>query len=260
MAARGSEGGGVGVAEEPEGKVGLHRLFRFADGVDVLLMAAGAAGAVASGAAQPLMTLVFGDVVNAFGSGARDDVLHRVSKVCLKFFYLAIGSWFACFLQVACWMITGERQAARIRGLYLEAVLRQDIAFFEKEMTTGQVVERMSGDTILIQDAIGEKVGKFIQLTATFVGGFVVSFSKGWLLSCVMLSSIPPVLIAGATMSWVISNLSTQGQSKNNESGNVVEQTIGAIRTVASFNGENRAIAVYNKCIRNAYASAVKKA
>lgn len=55
-------------------------------------------------------------------------------------------------------MITGERQAARIRGLYLEAVLRQDIAFFEKEMTTGQVVERMSGDTILIQDAIGEKV------------------------------------------------------------------------------------------------------
>jgi ATP-binding cassette subfamily B (MDR/TAP) protein 1 len=55
-------------------------------------------------------------------------------------------------------MITGERQSARIRSLYLEAVLRQDIAFFDKEMTTGQVVEGMSGDTILIQDAIGEKV------------------------------------------------------------------------------------------------------
>ena len=55
-------------------------------------------------------------------------------------------------------MITGERQAARIRGLYLEAVLRQDIAFFDKEITTGQLVQRMSGDTILIQDAIGEKV------------------------------------------------------------------------------------------------------
>lgn len=57
-------------------------------------------------------------------------------------------------------MVTGERQAARIRGLYLRAILRQDIAFFDKEMTTGQVVERMSGDTILIQDAIGEKVRK----------------------------------------------------------------------------------------------------
>ncbi|CAN6336920.1 unnamed protein product [Urochloa humidicola] len=250
-----------GTMEEEEGEVGLglHSLFRFADGADAALMAAGAAGAVASGVAQPLMTLVFGEVVDAFGSGSRHDVLHRVSGVCLKFFYLAIGSWFACFLQVACWMITGERQAARIRGLYLEAVLRQDIAFFDKEITTGQLVERMSGDTILIQDAIGEKVGKFLQLIATFIGGFVVAFSKGWLLAAVMLSSIPPILIAGAAMSWTVSKLSSQGQAKYNEAGNVVEQTIGAIRTVASFNGENRAIALYNKYIRNAYKSAVQE-
>lgn len=66
--------------------------------------------------------------------------------------------FFIVLLEVACWMITGERQAARIRGLYLKALLRQDIAFFDKEMTTGQLVESMSGDTILIQDAIGEKV------------------------------------------------------------------------------------------------------
>ncbi|KAL6848605.1 hypothetical protein ACP4OV_021188 [Aristida adscensionis] len=115
----------------------------------------------------------------------------------------------------------------------------------------------MSGDTIIIQDAIGEKVGKFIQLTATFTGGFVVAFSKGWLLASVMLSSIPPMVIAGATMSWMVSKLSTQGQATYNEAANVVEQTIGAIRTVASFNGENRAIALYNKYVRNAYVSAV---
>ncbi|CAN6345983.1 unnamed protein product [Urochloa humidicola] len=250
---------GAMVEEKKKGEVGLHQLFRFADCADAALMAAGAAGAIASGVAQPLMTLVFGEVVDAFGSGSRHDVLHRVSGVCLKFFYLAIGSWFACFLQVACWMITGERQAARIRGLYLEAVLRQDIAFFDKEITTGQLVERMSGDTILIQDAIGEKVGKFLQLIATFTGGFVVAFSKGWLLAAVMLSSIPPILIAGAAMSWTVSKLSSQGQAKYNEAGNIVEQTIGAIRTVASFNGENRAIALYNKYIRNVYISAVKE-
>ncbi|KAM0903405.1 hypothetical protein ACQ4PT_018635 [Festuca glaucescens] len=254
MAARGS-----GDEEEERGKVGLHSLFRFADASDVLLMVAGAAGAVANGVSQPLMTLLFGEVIEAFGSASRHDVLHRVSEVCLKFFYLAIGSWFACFLQVTCWMITGERQAARIRGLYLEAVLRQDIAFSDKEMTTRQVVERMSGDTMLIQDAIGEKVGKFIQLTSTFMGGFVVAFTKGWLLSSVMLSSIPPIVIAGATMSWIISNLSTQGQSKYNEAGNIVEQTIGAIRTVTSFNGENRATALYSKYIGNAYVCDVQE-
>jgi len=55
-------------------------------------------------------------------------------------------------------MITGERQAARIRGLYLQTILRQDVTFFDKETRTGEVVGRMSGDTVLIQDAMGEKV------------------------------------------------------------------------------------------------------
>jgi ABC-type multidrug transport system fused ATPase/permease subunit len=54
--------------------------------------------------------------------------------------------------------MTGERQAARIRSLYLKSVLRQEIAFFDVELTTGQIVTRMSGDTVLVQDAIGEKV------------------------------------------------------------------------------------------------------
>lgn len=55
-------------------------------------------------------------------------------------------------------MVTGERQAARIRGLYLKTILRQDVAFFDKETNTGEVIGRMSGDTVLIQDAMGEKV------------------------------------------------------------------------------------------------------
>ena len=63
-------------------------------------------------------------------------------------------------------MVTGERQATRIRELYLKTILRQDIAFFDTETTTGEVIGRMSGDTILIQDAMGEKVlFSFLRLT-----------------------------------------------------------------------------------------------
>ncbi|XP_031286062.1 ABC transporter B family member 9-like [Pistacia vera] len=72
-----------------------------------------------------------------------------------------MGSGISGFLQVSCWMVTGERQAARIRGLYLKTILRQDIAFFDTETTTGEVIGRMSGDTVLIQEAMGEKVASF---------------------------------------------------------------------------------------------------
>lgn len=132
-------------------------------------------------------------------------------------------------------MISGERQAARIRGLYLKTILQQDIAFFDTEVHTGEVIGRMSGDTVLIQDAIGEKVGKFVQLMATFFGGFIIAFSKGWLLTLVMLSSIPPLMITGGIMSQVVAKMASEGQNAYAAAAIVVEQTIGAIRTVSIY-------------------------
>lgn len=55
-------------------------------------------------------------------------------------------------------MFTGERQVAQIRSLYLKTILRQDVSFFDVEADTGEVVGRMSGYTVLIQDAMVEKV------------------------------------------------------------------------------------------------------
>ncbi|CAD6238384.1 unnamed protein product [Miscanthus lutarioriparius] len=82
------------------------------------------------------------------------------------------------------------------------------------EMSTGQVVERMSADTLLVEDAIGEKVGKTIQLLSTCVGGFAIAFVRGWYLALVMLSSIPPVAVAFACVSIFRARLSSRMQAK----------------------------------------------
>ncbi|KAJ4849542.1 hypothetical protein Tsubulata_048249, partial [Turnera subulata] len=161
--------------------------------------------------------------------------------------------------KVGCWMITGERQATTIRSLYLKTILRQDIAYFDTETTTGEVIGRMSGDTVLIQEAMGEKVGKCIQLATTFFGGFTVAFVKGWLLAVVMLSSIPLLVIAGGTMSLFIAKMAARGQNAYADAASLVEQTVGAIRTVASFTGEKRAISIYNSYLVTAYKSGVNE-
>ncbi|XP_068664909.1 ABC transporter B family member 9-like [Aristolochia californica] len=240
-------------------KVPFHKLFSFADSLDVVLMTVGTLGAAANGVAMPLMTVVFGQLIDTFGDANQNNVVREITKVALKFVYLGAGAGVASLLQVSCWMVTGERQAARIRGLYLKTILRQDIAFFDKETNTGEVVGRMSGDTILIQDALGEKVGKFVQLISTFFGGFVVAFLKGWLLSLVMLSCIPLLVISGAAMSIFISKMSSRGQVAYAEAGTIVEQTIGSIRTVVSFTGEKKAISKYNKSLKAAYQSTVQQ-
>uniref|UniRef100_A0ACD5U007 Uncharacterized protein n=1 Tax=Avena sativa TaxID=4498 RepID=A0ACD5U007_AVESA len=106
------------------------------------------------------------------------------------------------------------------------------MAFFDTEMKSGQVVSGISADTILIQDAIGEKVGKFLQLLTTFLGSFVLAFIKGWLLTLVMLSTTIPLIVAYGFISKTLSKISTTGLASYSDAGDIVEQTLGSIRTV----------------------------
>ncbi|CAN6726732.1 unnamed protein product [Malus baccata var. baccata] len=238
--------------------VPYYKLFSFADSLDYMLMSVGVISAIGNGLCQPLVTVIIGDMINSFGgTGNTKDVVGAVSKVALKYVYLAVGAGAAAFLQMSCWMITGERQAARIRGLYLKTILRQDVGFFDNETNTGEIIGRMSGDTVLIQEAMGEKVGSFIQLIATFIGSFIIAFVKGWLLTLVMLSCIPLLVFSGAMMGIVISKLASRGQTAYSLASTVVDQTVGSIRTVVSFTGEKHAIANYKSSLIKAYKSGV---
>jgi ABC-type bacteriocin/lantibiotic exporter with double-glycine peptidase domain len=77
--------------------------------------------------------------------------------------------------------------------------------------------------------------GQFIQFMSTFIGGFVIAFTKGWLLTVVMLSSIPLLIFSGSMTSMVIAKASSTGQAAYSKSASVVEQTIGSIRTVCTL-------------------------
>ncbi|XP_050374960.1 ABC transporter B family member 11-like [Argentina anserina] len=240
--------------------VPYYKLFSFADALDYILMSTGTISAVGHGLCMPLMSVVMGDMINSFGE-TKDikEVANAVSKVALKFVYLALGAAAASFLQMSCWMITGERQAARIRSLYLKTILRQDVGYFDREINSGEIVGRMSGDTMLIKDAMGEKAGSFIELVATFIGGYGIAFTKGWLLTLVMLSSIPPLVFTTAVLNHFIVKLASNGQAAYSEGATVVEETIGSIRTVASFTGEKQATSNYNASLTKAYKSAVQE-
>ncbi|KAL7160936.1 hypothetical protein ACSBR2_041560 [Camellia fascicularis] len=233
--------------------VPLYKLFSFADFTDYVLTLVGTMAAIGNGICMPLMSVLLGELIDSFRQTVNTkQVVHQVSKVSLKYVYLALGS------EVACWMVTGERQSARIRSLYLRTILRQEIGYFDKETTTGEIISWMSGNTFLIQDAMGEKVGKFIQLVASFLGGFVVALIKGWLLTLVLLSSVPPIIISTGIMIIITAKIASHGQMTYSLAGTVVEQTIGSIRTVASFTGERQAINKYKKSFLKAYRSGVQ--
>ena len=62
--------------------VPFHKLFSFADSTDYSLMLVGTISAVGNGLCLPLMTVIFGTMVDSFGeSGNTKQVLPKISKV-----------------------------------------------------------------------------------------------------------------------------------------------------------------------------------
>ncbi|CAI5535201.1 unnamed protein product, partial [Closterium sp. Naga37s-1] len=246
---------------EAAGSVPYWQLFRYADKWDVALMVAGSVGAIAQGIALPMMALLFGDMMNAFGSNttSMDAMLDQVAKASLNFIFLALAAGVTAYIQTACWMSAGERQAARLRSLYLQSVLRQDVGYFDTSLSTGEVVGHMSGDIVLVQEAMGEKVATCMQFLAQFLGGFVVAFISGWQLALVMLATLPLLAVAGGVITVVVQQSTSKGQQAYTAAGTIVEECVGAIRTVAAFTAERKSVQAYAAHLHAAFKEGVKQ-
>jgi ATP-binding cassette, subfamily B (MDR/TAP), member 1 len=66
------------------------------------------------------------------------------------------------------------------------------------------------------------------------LGGIAVAVVKGWLLTLVMVSTVPLFIVAGRIVSRRLSKISGEGQKSYTDAGDIVEQTVASIRTVGS--------------------------
>jgi ABC-type multidrug transport system fused ATPase/permease subunit len=60
--------------------------------------------------------------------------------------HIGVGLFFCTFIYMHAWAYTAEVTSKRIRERYLKAILRQDIAFFDK-VGPGEVTTRIQTDT-----------------------------------------------------------------------------------------------------------------
>ncbi|KAG1366428.1 ABC transporter B family member 19 [Cocos nucifera] len=216
-------------------------------------MAAGSLGAVVHGSAMPVFFLLFGDLVNGFGKNQADlgKMTNEVSKYALYFVYLGLIVCLSSYAEIACWMYTGERQAGALRRRYLEAVLKQDVGFFDTDARTGDIVFSVSTDTLLVQDAISEKVGNFIHYLSTFLAGLVVGFISAWRLALLSVAVIPGIAFAGGLYAYTLTGLTSKSRESYANAGIIAEQAIAQVRTVYSFVGESKALNSFSEAIQN---------
>ncbi|KAF2069672.1 hypothetical protein CYY_009009 [Polysphondylium violaceum] len=239
-------------------------LFRFADKIDKTLMVFGTLAAIANGAAMPMVSLIFGEVVDAFNPDAFNadpnfSIYSKVRSVSLWFLILGCVVFFLSYIETALWMIAGERQTNRARKEYLTSILRQEIGWFDTNKSN-ELASRINSDTVLFQEAIGEKVGRFIHYIATFFAGFAIGFTKGWQLTLVITSVSPLLAFGGGFMAKMMTEMTRLGQEAYSRAGGIAEENISSIRTVTTFSGEKKAVEQYSHNLKDALKVGYKRA
>ncbi|WVY89008.1 hypothetical protein V8G54_037946 (chloroplast) [Vigna mungo] len=234
--------------------VSFFGLFATADSSDYVLMFLGSVGSCLHGAALPVFFILFGRMIDSLGhlSNNPHKLSSRVSEHALYLLYLGGVVLVSAWMGVAFWMQTGERQTARLRLKYLQAVLKKDINFFDNEARDANIIFHISSDAILVQDAIGDKTGHAIRYLSQFIVGFAIGFTSVWQLTLLTLAVVPLIALAGGAYTIIMSTLSEKGEAAYAEAGKVAEEVISQVRTVYSFVGEEKAIGSYSKSLDNA--------
>lgn len=92
--------------------------FRYATASDVLMMTLGIVGGIITGSLIPFFQFLFGRMMDSLNTGA--NIVEAVSEVAIVFAYMSAVAFVFGHLQVWGWSVYGERQVARIRGLYVQ--------------------------------------------------------------------------------------------------------------------------------------------
>ncbi|KAI3903861.1 hypothetical protein MKW92_023993 [Papaver armeniacum] len=241
--------GKPGSNKEKKIKTGsIGTIFMHADGIDICLMVLGFLGAVGDGFGTPVMLYITSKIMNNLGSVGPSDI-NDPNQVFLK-----------NITKGYCWSRTGERQATRMRARYLRAVLRQDVGYFDLQVSsTSEVVTSVSNDCLVIQDVLSEKVPNFLMNVAMFTGCYLAAFLLMWRLALVGFPFVLLLVIPGLVYGKILLGLTRKIREEYNKAGTLVEQAISSIRTVYSFVGEQKTMDEFSDALNGSVKLGLKQ-
>ncbi|XP_054741296.1 ATP-dependent translocase ABCB1 [Anastrepha obliqua] len=220
----------------------------------------GMISSVIMGFAMPIFAVLFGGILEVLA--AKDDpqyVRDNTNQYSIYFMVTGIIVGFATFLQIYMFGIAGEKLTERLRGLMFEAILKQEVAWFDdKANSTGSLCARLSGDSAAVQGATGQRIGTIVQSLATIGLGIGLSMYYEWSLGLLALAFAPFILIASYLQRKVMAQ-ENMGTAKTMENcTKLAVEVVSNIRTVASLGREEMFYRQYMEMLYPAMAKAKK--
>lgn len=156
------------------------------------------------------------------------------------------------FARAYFYTLAGERVVARLRRDLFSSIIHQEVGFFDSQRT-GELVNRLSSDTAVLQNSVTVNVSMALRYTVQAIGCLTMLFLIHWRLSLIMVAVVPVIAVTAVIFGRTARRLSRLTQDALAAATTVAEESLGNIRTVRSFAREDAEVGRYRREVDTAF-------
>jgi ATP-binding cassette subfamily B protein len=149
----------------------------------------------------------------------------------------------------------GERIVADLRSDVFAHLTRLSPAYFDA-VRSGEIVSRLTADTIQIKSAVGASVSIALRNLVLFVGGAAMMVVTSPKLSLFVLGAIPVIVLPLVGFGRAVRRRGRAAQDTLAEASGYANELIGATRTLQAFTNEKLAQSRFATAVEHAYVAA----
>ncbi|XP_054639008.1 antigen peptide transporter 1 isoform X2 [Dunckerocampus dactyliophorus] len=157
------------------------------------------------------------------------------------------------FIGDLVYISTMRRIHTAVQNAVFQAVLKQDIAFFDAT-TTGELVSRITKDTDDMSEALSEKLSLVMWYTARFFFLLYFMTMQSWKLTLLSCMGLPIIWVIPKFIGRFSQTLSVKIQESVAKANQVATETFSCIKTVKSFANEDGETERYRQAMEDTYA------
>ncbi|KAL7747224.1 hypothetical protein RI367_007435 [Sorochytrium milnesiophthora] len=161
------------------------------------------------------------------------------------------------FAHVSMITLLGESIALRLRHRLFEALVQQDIAFFD-ERKSGELVGRISADVQEFKHTFKQSLTQGLKCVTEVVGSVSHLAYLSPSLTCTLALTMPILYAMGNVYGSYLRKLSAANKRVDGEAGGVAGEALSNIRTVKAYAAEDREVAMYDAAAAKASRTNIK--
>ncbi|THD22088.1 Multidrug resistance protein 1 [Fasciola hepatica] len=199
----------------------------------------GCVASLIAGAVQPSFALLYSQMFQIFTyANDPEKMRSQVSIFAALMVFLGCLRFLGMLGQGFFFGVSGERLTRRVRGMLFQAIMRQEIGWFDRtENQPGTLTAVLATEASKMKSLSGSQLGFIIEAFALVTMSLVIAFIYSWQLTLLMLAFYPMFILSGMLQ---IKRIAGEGSKETDgPSTQLAQEAISSDRTVFTLNLED---------------------